>query len=160
MFMFFIKKPHLAVTQYRWVLRSWQMCLHWKMLFNVSSKVKYLLFLDCHLWTLSTVAMRQVSDKEITTMSSLTKVNISLQSAADLAGRIVMWIMVQQVICSFLQLSETFLFFWWLDSGQHLNTAQFISCSPYPEGMENEKEEQKQKDFWFEIVSWVALLWS
>lgn len=38
MFMFFIKKPHLEVIQCCWVLRSWQMCLHWKMLFNVSYK--------------------------------------------------------------------------------------------------------------------------
>lgn len=46
MLLFFMRKAtRLVVTQSCWVLRSWQMCQHWKPLCYVSSKMNNIYFL-------------------------------------------------------------------------------------------------------------------
>lgn len=111
MLSFFMKKAtHLVVTQSCWVLRSWQMCQHWKPLFNVlmNNNEQYMYFyiyiFCCCLRTLSAVAMRQASDKEIPWKAVWQKSTCSCKNTAYLVGRIVIWDTVQLVICLFLQL--------------------------------------------------------
>lgn len=95
--------------------------------------VKWTIYIFCcHLRTLSAVAMRQASDKEIPWRAVWQKSTCSCKNTAYLVGRIVIWDTVQLVICLFLQLSESIPLFWCFDPGQQLSTTQPLVHSPYP----------------------------